>query len=106
SDHAPFGTFMPLAVFTTTPDGGGIVQTIGPLKTLAGERPGASGAASRRFLIITELNDPSKVVLRQTASSNGRELEQREGVSSRTKAEGSAFLISKSQYRRVVKSMR
>jgi hypothetical protein len=31
----------------------------------------AIGAPSRRFLIVTELNDPSKVVLRQTATSTG-----------------------------------
>jgi hypothetical protein len=71
SDHAPFGTFIPLAVFTTNPDGGGIVQTIGPLKTLAANGPSAGGTSSQRFLIVTELNDPSKVVLRQAASSNG-----------------------------------
>jgi len=71
SDHAPFGKLIPLAVFTTNPDGGAIVQTIGPLKTLAANGPGAGGVSSRRFLIVTELNDLSKVVLRQAASSNG-----------------------------------
>jgi YVTN family beta-propeller protein len=69
SDHAPFGKLEPLAVLKTNPDGAGIVQSIGPLKTLAG----ATGdAPSRRFLIVTELNDPSKVVLRQAGASERR----------------------------------
>jgi len=69
SDHAPFGKLEPLAVLKTNPDGAGIVQTIGPLKTLAGGgAPG--GAQSRRFLIVSELNDPSRVVLRQAGASS------------------------------------
>ena len=72
SDHAPFGKLEPLAVLKTNPDGGGIVQTIGPLKTLASSTgPSLAGPPSRRFLIVIELNDPSKVVLRQTAVSTG-----------------------------------
>jgi hypothetical protein len=64
SDHAPFGKIEPLAVLKTNPDGAGIVQAIGPLKVLVREIPG--GLSSPRFLIVTELNDTSKVVLRQT----------------------------------------
>jgi len=64
-DHAPFGNLEPLAVLKTNPDGAGIVQAIGPLKSLAGERPANGLASSRRFLIVTELKDPSTVVLRQ-----------------------------------------
>ena len=71
SDHAPFGKLEPLAVLKTNPDGGGIVQSIGPLKALASNAATSTGAPSRRFLIVTELNDPSKVVLRQTATSTG-----------------------------------
>jgi YVTN family beta-propeller protein len=71
SDHAPFGKLEPLAVLKTNPDGGGIVQSIGPLKTLVSSAAASAGAPSRRFLIVTELNDPSKVVLRQTATSTG-----------------------------------
>lgn len=70
SDHAPFGKLEPLAVLKTNPDGGGIVQTIGPLKTLASSAAPSAGAPSRRFLIVTELNDPSKVVLSQTRASS------------------------------------
>jgi len=66
SDHAPFGRLVPLAVLKTNPDGGGIVQAIGPLKTLVAGNPSAPGS-SQRFLIVTELNDPSQVVLRQTS---------------------------------------
>jgi len=70
-DHAPFGNLEPVALLKTNPDGGGIVQSIGPLKTLASSAAASAGAPSRRFLIVTELNDPSKVVLRQTATSTG-----------------------------------
>jgi len=54
----------------TNPDGSGIVQTVGPLKVLV--RPGAEtdGSFSKRFLIITDLNNPSQVVLGQANSSN------------------------------------
>jgi hypothetical protein len=42
------------------------VQAIGPLKTLvAGDSSAPS--SSQRFLIVTELNDPSQVVLRQAS---------------------------------------
>jgi YVTN family beta-propeller protein len=70
SDHAPFGKLEPLAVLKANPDGAGIVQAIGPLKTLAGSAGAAADAPSRRFLIVTELNDSSKVVLRQAGVSS------------------------------------
>jgi hypothetical protein len=69
SDHAPFGQLEPLAVLKTNPDGAGIVQTIGPLKTLAAGGSSAP-ASSRRFLIVTDLKDPSQVVLRQAGGSS------------------------------------
>jgi YVTN family beta-propeller protein len=69
SDHAPFGQLEPLAVLKTNPDGGGSVQAIGPLKTLAGKD--SSVPASRRFVIVTELKDPSQVVLRPASASSG-----------------------------------
>lgn len=72
SDHAPYGKLEPLAVLKTNPDGAGIVQAIGPLKTLASSAGASAGAPSRRFLIVTELSDPSKVVLRQAAASSGQ----------------------------------
>src|SRR5215471_15227753 len=49
SNHAPFGKLEPLAVLRTNPDGAGIAQAIGPLKTLAGSTTDAK-APSRRFL--------------------------------------------------------
>jgi YVTN family beta-propeller protein len=70
SDHAPFGKLVPLGVLRTNPDGGGIVQAIGPLKTLAGDTA-AAGLSSHRFLIVTDLNDSSQVVLRQASPSRG-----------------------------------
>jgi len=66
SDHAPFRTLAPLAVLNTNPDGAGTVQTIGPLKMLVGGEPPTS-ASDRRYLIITELKDSTKVVLRQAS---------------------------------------
>jgi YVTN family beta-propeller protein len=70
SDHAPFGKLVPLAAFTTNPDGGAIVQSMGPLKSLAAGGAVDTGVQSQRFLIVTELKDPSQVVLRQVAVSN------------------------------------
>jgi hypothetical protein len=70
SNHAPFGKLEPLAVLKTNPDGAGIVQAIGPLKTLAGGGSGSSGAQSRRFLIVTDPEDSSQVVLRQAGGSS------------------------------------
>jgi hypothetical protein len=46
----------------TNPDGAGSVQAIGPLKTLAPADEAKS--SSRRYLIVTEAKDQTKVVLR------------------------------------------
>jgi len=70
SNHAPFGKLEPLAVLKTNPDGAGIVQSIGPLKTLAPVNS-ASAVSYRRFLIVTDPKDPSHVVLRQASPSSG-----------------------------------
>jgi hypothetical protein len=72
SNHAPFGKLEPLAVLKTNPDGAGIVQTIGPLKTLASGTSTPAGARSQRFLIVTDLNDSSHIVLRQSSSSSAQ----------------------------------
>jgi hypothetical protein len=71
SDHAPYRTAESLAVLKTNPDGAGIVQAVGPLKTLATNSGAASAGPSRRFLIVTELSDSSRVVLRQAGPSTG-----------------------------------
>ena len=68
SDHAPFGRLESLAVLKTNPDGAGIVQAIGPLKTLSGGAAGAAVPRPRRFLIVSEMKDSSQVVLRQAAA--------------------------------------
>jgi YVTN family beta-propeller protein len=70
SDHAPFGKLEPLAVLKTNPDGAGIVQAIGPLKTLADGAGATTGVPSHRFLIVTDLDDSSHIVLRQSISSS------------------------------------
>lgn len=66
SAAAPFGKLEPLAVLKTNPDGAGIAQAIGPLKRLS-DTAAAAGASLRRFVILTEANDPSNVVLRQSS---------------------------------------
>jgi YVTN family beta-propeller protein len=64
------GKLEPLAVFMTQPDGSAIVQAIGPLKTLAAEAAASASEPSRQFLIVTQYNNPSQVVLRQTDDSS------------------------------------
>src|SRR6266478_3036548 len=70
SNHAPFGKLEPLAVLKTNPDGAGIVQAIGPLKTLAGGAATPAGVRLQKFLIVTDLKDSSHSVLRQSSSSS------------------------------------
>jgi YVTN family beta-propeller protein len=70
SNKEPFGKLEQLAVLKTNPDGAGIVQAIGPLKKLSANDPNSS--VSRRFLIVTEANDSSLVVLRQTEAKEGQ----------------------------------
>ena len=76
SNRAPFGKLRPLAVLKTNADGAGIVQAIGPLKVLSSSGPATSAATSRRFLVVTEMNDASQVVLRQVDSSSGSDSKQ------------------------------
>ena len=71
SSQPPFGKLEPLAVLKTNPDGAGIVQAIGPLKTLVGGSGSAADGPPRRFLIVSEMKDASQVLLRQSPS-NGR----------------------------------
>ena len=73
SNQSPFGKLELLAILKTNPDGGDIVQALGPLKVLAGNDPNSS--ASQRFLIVTKIKDSSQVVLRQTKASSNREQE-------------------------------
>jgi hypothetical protein len=69
TDRAPFGKLEALAVLKTNPDGAGIVQAIGPLKTLASGDAVVSVGQSQRFLVVTDIKDASRVVLRQTTAS-------------------------------------
>src|SRR5437588_5077381 len=71
SSQSPFGKLEPLALLKTNPDGGGIVQAIGPLKVLAGND--ANSPAPQRFLIVTNAKDSSQVVLRQAKASSSTE---------------------------------
>ena len=72
SNHPPFGKLEPLAVLKTNPDGAGIVQAIGPLKTLVIGSGAAAGVPSQRFLIVTDLKDSSQLLLRQVSTISGR----------------------------------
>jgi len=69
ADQVPFGRLQPLAVLKTNADGAGIVQAIGPLKTLMVGSQTGSGSGAQRFLIITDVNNSSGVVLRQSSTS-------------------------------------
>ena len=69
NNQPPYGNREPLAIFKANPDGAGIVQTVGPLKTLVHAGAKTETSSPQRFLIITDFDDPSHVVLRQ-ASSN------------------------------------
>lgn len=69
SERAPFGKLEPLAVLKTNPDGAGIVQAAGPLKSLAASSRGTASTPTERFLIVTELKDLSRVVLHQVVES-------------------------------------
>ncbi|HTS35785.1 MAG TPA: YncE family protein [Candidatus Solibacter sp.] len=71
NNQPPYGNLEPLATFKANADGAGIVQTMGPLKTLAHPDAAIKGSLPQRFLIITDLDDPSRVVLRQAGSSKG-----------------------------------
>ena len=70
SNRAPVGKLEALAVLKTNPDGAGIAQTIGPLKTLARVGSGGSTGPSERYLVVTDINDTSQVVLRQSTASS------------------------------------
>jgi len=72
SDHAPFGKLEPLAVLKTNLDGAGIVQAAGPLKSLSVGSGSTTSTGPERFLIVTELKDPSRVVLHQLISVGSR----------------------------------
>jgi len=67
TNQAPFKNLQPLAVLKTNPDGAGIVQAIGPLKTLM-TPDGVAAELLRRFLIVSESDDASRVVLRQAST--------------------------------------
>jgi YVTN family beta-propeller protein len=64
SNRSPFGKLEPLAILKTNPDGAGIVQAIGPLKFVGGKDPNSS--TPQRFLVVTDTQDSSQVVLRQS----------------------------------------
>lgn len=65
SNHAPYGALQSLAVLKTNPDGAGVVQALGPLKTLVSNGEKQSAEPSRRFLVVTEMNEQDHVVLQQ-----------------------------------------
>jgi hypothetical protein len=62
SDHAPFGKVECLAVIKTNVEGSGIAQAIGPLKAVANTQQ--SAPQPRRYLVVTDQNDTTKIVLK------------------------------------------
>jgi YVTN family beta-propeller protein len=68
SDHAPYGKVECLAVIKTNVEGSGIAQAIGPLKAVANTQQSANAPQPRRYLVVTDQNDTSKVVLKQGAA--------------------------------------
>ena len=64
----PYGGLEPLATFKANPDGGAIVQTVGPLKELARIDAKDKESSLRRFLIVADFGDPQRVVLRQASA--------------------------------------
>jgi YVTN family beta-propeller protein len=64
SDHAPFGKVECLAVIKTNVEGSGIAQAIGPLKAVANTQQSAGAPQARRYLVVTDQNDTSKIVLK------------------------------------------
>jgi len=71
NNDAPYGKLEPLAILKTNPDGAGIVHAIGPLKSVSVGTATDAAMGSRKFLIVTELSDPSRVILQQTRPSAG-----------------------------------
>lgn len=65
SDKAPFGKMEALAVLKTNPDGAGITQAIGPMKSVAASAAAAGAERSRRYLVVTAMGEPSQVVMVQ-----------------------------------------
>jgi hypothetical protein len=55
--EAAVSGLQPLAILRTNPDGAGIVQTVGPLKSLSADTATDAAMGSRRFLVVTELSD-------------------------------------------------
>jgi hypothetical protein len=72
SNHAPFGRLEAPAVLKTILMEPESSKRSVPLKTLVLGGSRAARAPSARFLIVTEMNDSSQVVLRQTSASDGR----------------------------------
>ncbi|HEY0759980.1 MAG TPA: YncE family protein [Acidisarcina sp.] len=71
SNHLPYGRLQELAILGTNPDGAGIVQAIGPLKSLEPRGEGSSSPGNR-FVIVVDARDDSNVVLSQSDASTGR----------------------------------
>jgi YVTN family beta-propeller protein len=70
SDHAPYGNVEPIGLIKTNTEGSGVAQSIGPLKSVATNQEAAAASQHRRYLIVTDQNDTSKVVLRQATTQS------------------------------------
>ncbi|HEY0759132.1 MAG TPA: YncE family protein [Acidisarcina sp.] len=70
SNHLPFGKLQELAILKTNADGAGLVQTIGPLKSV-GPSVGPTSSTDPRFLIVAGSDDDSNVVLIESTVIEG-----------------------------------
>jgi YVTN family beta-propeller protein len=60
TNRPPFGSLVPIAMFTTNPDGGAVAQTIGPLKSVA---PPGTALFPKQFLVVTEAGSQEPVLV-------------------------------------------
>jgi YVTN family beta-propeller protein len=67
SDHAPYGKVECIGMVKTNVEGSGIGQAISALKSVANTQQSANAAQARRYLVVTDQNDTSKVVLKQSS---------------------------------------
>jgi YVTN family beta-propeller protein len=72
SDHAPYGNVEPIGTIKTNTEGSGITQSIGPLKSVATNPQTSAADQHRRYLIVTDQHDTSKVVLKQASMQQAR----------------------------------
>jgi len=80
SNRQPLGKLEPLAVLKTNGDGAGIVQALGPLKSLTSRPSEMSDLTARRYLVVISEGGKEVVLLQDdspTASTKARAFDKR-----------------------------